>query len=295
MLFKQMSVIGVGLIGGSLALAAKRAKLVGSVVGYSNKRGDLYKSISMGVLDRYFLSLPKAVEEADLVVLATPVGTFVQIAEAIAPYLKRGVIVTDVGSVKGELVSKIETALSGRASFVGGHPVAGRELPGVSAALPTLFDKSVTILTPTPKTDRKALRKIATFWKGIGSTVVEIDPDNHDQAMAAVSHLPHIVAYALMDLFFHPKLTKSDPLPFSAGSLRDFTRVVESSPELWHDIFLGNKRALVEAIDLYQETLEKLKKAVLTAKQGTGGGGNQGDELYKILSRAKAVRQRMRL
>jgi prephenate dehydrogenase len=238
MIFKQMTVIGVGLIGGSMALAAKRAHLVKTVIGYSKKRGDLYQSVSMGVLDRYYLSLPKAIEGSDLIVLATPVGTFMQIVQAILPTLEKGVIITDVGSVKGELVFQIESALSGKAFFVGGHPMAGREKSGVSAALPHLFEKAIAILTPTNHTDKKALRKIGALWKGMGSSVVEMDPVVHDRMMAAVSHLPHLVAYALMELFAHPKMVKPDPLPFSAGGLRDFTRIVESSPDMWQDIFL---------------------------------------------------------
>ncbi len=295
MLFKQMTVIGVGLIGGSMALAAKKAGLVGAVIGYSKKRGDLYQSVSMGVLDRYYLSLAKAVEGSDLVVLATPIGTFGQIVQAIAPYLAEGVIVTDVGSVKGDLVAQIEEILPATASFVGGHPMAGREKSGITSAIPTLFEKTVAILTPTKLTDKKALKKIVSLWKGMGSTVVEVDPKAHDQMMAAVSHLPHLVAYALMELFTHPKMVKPDPLPYSAGGLRDFTRIAESSPEMWHDIFLGNKLALVEAIDLYQETLEKFKKVILNTKIGVKGVAGEGDELLKILSHAKIVRQRIRL
>ncbi len=284
-LFKQITIIGVGLIGGSLALAAKKAGRVETLVGYGKKRGDLYKAVSMGVLDRYFLTLPKAVEGADLVVLATPVGIMEPMANAIAPHLKKDAIVTDVGSVKGKMVSRIETILSNRAFFVGGHPMAGGEKSGVQAAIPSLFEKSVTLLTPTEKTNRKALKDVATLWKAVGASVTEIDPMAHDQAVAAVSHLPHLVAYALMELFSHPRMAKSDPLPFAAGSLRDFTRVADSSPELWRDIFLLNKMALVEMVDLYQETLEKLKKAILNG---------QNDEILKILNRAKTIRQRVR-
>jgi len=294
MLFKQMTVIGVGLIGGSLALAAKRAGLVQTVVGYGKKRGDLHKAASMGAVDRYFLTLPKAVEGADCIVLATPVSAFEQIVTAMVPYLKPTAVVTDVGSVKGELVYKLESLLSGRALqgtspvFVGGHPMAGSEKSGIQYAFPTLFKKALLILTPTLKTDKKAIEKVAAFWKGIGSEVVKIDPIKHDQIMAVVSHLPHLVAYAMMELFFHPRLIKWDMLPFAAGGLRDFTRIAESAPDVWHDIFRLNKTAVVEAIDLYQETLEKMKKAILAAEKSD-------DDLLKILNNAKSVRQRIRL
>ncbi len=287
-LFKQMTIIGVGLIGGSLALAAKRAGLVQTIVGYGNKRGDLHKAASMGAVDRFFLTLPNAIEGADLIVLATPVASFEPIVTRMLPYLKPGAIVTDVGSVKGELVAKIDVLLTGRAVFVGGHPMAGSEKSGIQSALPTLFNKALAILTPTTKTDKKAVEKVAALWKGIGAEVVKIDPMKHDQIMAVVSHLPHVVAYALMELFSHPRLAKSNMISFAAGGLRDFTRIAESSPDMWHDIFKLNKTAVVEAIDLYQETLEKMKKAILASQK------KDDDVLLKILNNAKSVRERIR-
>ncbi len=287
-LFKQMTVMGVGLIGGSLALAAKRAGLVQTVVGYGKKRGDLHKAASMGAVDRYFLTLPKAIEGADLIVLAAPVAAFEQIVTVMAPYLKKGAIVTDVGSVKGELVYKMEALLAGRASFIGGHPMAGSEKSGIQSAFPTLFSKALAILTPHLKTDKKAVEKVTALWNGIGAQVVKIDPIKHDQIMAVVSHLPHVVAYALMELFSHPRLIKSDTLSFSAGGLRDFTRVAESAPDVWHDIFHLNKKAVVDAIDWYQETLEKMKKAILSSEK------SGGDDLLKILNNAKTVREKIR-
>ncbi|MEK7703084.1 MAG: prephenate dehydrogenase/arogenate dehydrogenase family protein [Nitrospirota bacterium] len=286
-LFKQMTVIGVGLIGGSFALAAKKAKLTETVVGYGKKRGDLHKAASMGAVDRFFLKLSKAVESADIIVLATPVATFEPIVSMMAPYLKKGAIVTDVGSVKGELVSKIESLLAGRATFVGGHPMAGLEKSGIQFAKPTLFDKNLTILTPTAMTDSKALKKVAALWEGMGAKVVKLDPKKHDQIMSVVSHLPHLVAYTLMEVFSHPRMTKLDPLPFSAGSLRDFSRVAESSPELWSQIFRLNKTAVIEAIDLYQETLEKLKKTILAADKG------KETDLLTLLTKAQVVRKRI--
>jgi len=299
-LFRQMTVIGVGLIGGSLALAAKRAGLVKTVVGYSKRRGDLYKAISMGVLDRCSLTLPKAVEEADLVVLATPVGVFEPLARAMASHLKKGAIVTDVGSTKGDLVCQLENCLSDKALFVGGHPMVGLQKSGVSSALPKFFDSSTAMLTPTSKTDPAALKKVAQLWKGVGAKVVEIDPYKHDQIMSVVSHLPHLLAYNLMELFNHPRVVRNS-LSYAAGGLRDFTRIAESSPEMWHDIFRLNKKALFEAIDCYQETLEAFKKAIIEAKpreadrnQNMGDRpAHGGDDLFKILSRAKALREKI--
>jgi prephenate dehydrogenase len=288
-LFKQITVIGVGLIGGSLALAAKRAGLVQTIVGYGNKPGDLHKAVSMGAIDRFCLTLPKAVMGADLVVLATPVATFEHIATRMTPYLKPGAFVTDVGSVKGKLVSKMESLFSGRAFFVGGHPMAGSEKSGIQSAFPTLFDRALTILTPTSKTNKKALEKVSALWKGIGAEVIKIAPLKHDQIMAVVSHLPHVLAYALMELFSHPRLIKSDMLSFAGGGLRDFTRIAESAPDMWDGILKLNQKDVVDAIDLYQETLEKMKKAILAEPQK-----GDDDTLLKILKNAKTVRQRLR-
>ncbi|MFY9270642.1 MAG: prephenate dehydrogenase/arogenate dehydrogenase family protein [Candidatus Manganitrophaceae bacterium] len=283
LLFKQMTVIGVGLIGGSIALVSKRKKLAGTVVGYGKKRGGLQKAAAMGVVDRYVLTLPKAVEDADLVILATPVGTFERICQAIAPHLKEGAIVTDVGSVKGEWVGRMEALLPRHARFVGGHPVAGREKSGVEAADPDLFQGSRCILTPTPRTDRKALRQVAALWEKAGACVSEMDPFDHDRILAAVSHLPHFVAYALMETLTHPKISKRNSVEYSAGGLRDFTRIAASSPEMWRDIFLFNKKALIETVDLYQETIEKIKKKIM---EGDGPG------LVEIFERAKLIRQK---
>ncbi|MBI3804744.1 MAG: prephenate dehydrogenase/arogenate dehydrogenase family protein [Nitrospirae bacterium] len=282
-LFKQMTIIGVGLIGGSLALISKRKQLVETVVGYGRKRGGLQKAAAMGVIDRYVLTLPKAVEEADLIVLATPVGTFERICKAIAPHLKPGAIVTDVGSVKGAWVGRMEALLPKHAFFVGGHPIAGREKSGVEAATADLFQGSRCILTPTPATDRKALKKVASLWEKAGARVSELGPMEHDQILAAVSHLPHLVAYALMETLAHPKIAKRNPVEYSAGGLRDFTRIAGSSAEMWRDIFLLNRDAVVEMVDLYQETIEKIKKRILE---------EDGPGLIEIFERAKAIRQK---
>ena len=278
-----MTLIGVGLIGGSLGLISKRKKLVETVVGYGKKRGSLQKATATGVIDRYVLTLPKAVEGADLVVLATPVGTFERICQAIAPHLKEGAIVTDVGSVKGAWVGRMEALMPRHAFFVGGHPIAGREKSGVEAATADLFQGNRCILTPTPQTDPKALKKVASLWEKAGARVSEMDPFDHDQILAAVSHLPHLVAYVLMETLTHPKIAKKNPVQFSAGGLRDFTRIAASSPEMWRDIFLLNREAMIEVVDLYQETLEKVKKKII---EGDGPG------LMEIFERAKAVRQK---
>ena len=278
-----MTIIGVGLIGGSLGLIAKQKNLVEEVVGFGRKRGMLQKAVSLKAIDRYSLSLPKAVEGADLIVLATPMGTFEKICREILPYLQRGAVVTDVGSVKGNWVTRLESILSPQAFFVGGHPIAGREKSGVEAARADLFQGSRCVLTPTSRTDPAALEKVTRLWEKAGAKVALIDPVDHDQILGAVSHLPHLAAYALMETLTHPKIARNKPVQFSAGGLRDFTRIAASSPEMWRDIFLTNKEVMVEMIDLFQETIEKIKKKILD---------EDGEGLFEIFDRAKEIRQK---
>ncbi len=281
--FKQMTVIGVGLIGGSLGLVARRKRLVKAVVGYGKRRGEMQRAIASGAIDRYFLSLDRAVEEADLVVLATPVGTFEKICVAMAPHLKPGTIVTDVGSVKGGLVTKLEGLMPEGVFFVGAHPIAGRERSGVESAAIDLFAGHRCILTPTKQTLRRALTKIRTFWEAVGAGTMEMEPAEHDRIMAAVSHLPHLVAYALMEALSHPSLTKDNPVRFSGGGLRDFTRIAASAPEMWRDIFLANNDNVVHMVDLYIQALETIKKKIVA---GDGPG------LVEIFTRARTVREK---
>lgn len=278
-----MTIIGVGLIGGSLGLAAKKKKAVKTVVGYGRRRGALHKAVSLNAIDRYFLTLPKAVADADLVVLATPVGTFKKLCQALGPHLKTGTIVTDVGSVKGALMEELEALLPEKVDFVGGHPIAGREKSGVLAATGTLFQGCQTILTPTAQSNPEAFSQVSALWEAVGAKVTEINPFDHDRILGMVSHLPHLVAYALMETLSHPQVTKLDPVRYSAGGLRDFTRIAESSPEMWRDIFLYNKTAMLEAVDIYQETIEKIKKEI-SAENGPG--------LLELFERAKIVREK---
>lgn len=283
MIFKQMTIIGVGLIGGSLGLIAKQKKLIGKVVGYGRRRGPLQKASSLGAIDCYFLTLSKAIKEADLVVLATPVGLFEQICQLIAPFLKEGAVVTDVGSVKGKLVARLESALPSHASFVGGHPIAGREKSGVMAATASLFQGNRFIITPTPETNQAALKKVAALWRKTGARVSEVDPFDHDQVLGVVSHLPHLAAYGLMETLAHPRIAKRDPVQYSAGGLRDYTRIAGSSAEMWRDIFIQNREAMIEVIDLYQETIEKIKKKIIS-EDGAG--------LTEIFERSKEIRRK---
>lgn len=282
MLFKQITIIGVGLIGGSLGLALKKEKNVKTIVGYGRRRGALHKAVSINAIDRYCLTLEKAVKDAELVLLATPVGTFEALCRLMAPHLKASTIVTDAGSVKGDFVGTLTALLPTDVHFVGGHPIAGREKSGVMAATGVLYKGCRTILTPTPETNRDALKKVAALWESVGAKVSEVDPYDHDRILSFVSHLPHVVAYALMETMMHTRIASLSPVEYSAGGLRDFTRIAASSPEMWRDIFLSNKKAVIEGIDAYQETIETIKKKILN---------DDGEGLIEIFRRANDIRE----
>ncbi|MEC4677885.1 MAG: prephenate dehydrogenase/arogenate dehydrogenase family protein [Nitrospirota bacterium] len=282
MLFKQITIIGVGLIGGSLGLALKKKKNIKTIVGYGRRRGALHKAVTINAIDRYCLTLSKAVKDAELVLLATPVGTFESLCRLIGPHLQPGTIVTDAGSVKGDFVEKLSALLPEDVHFVGGHPIAGREKSGIMAATGVLYKGCRVILTPNIKTNRDALCKVAALWTSVGANVSEADPYDHDRILSFVSHLPHVVAYALMETLMHPCISGLSPVEYSAGGLRDFTRIAASSPEMWRDIFLSNKKSIIESIDTYQETIETIKKKILS---------DDGEGLVEIFKRANDIRE----
>lgn len=281
MLLNQVTIVGVGLIGGSLGLALKKKKVVKSVVGYGRRRGALHKAVSINAIDRYCLTLPKAVKDADLVLLATPLGSFEPLCKMMAPHLKEGAIVTDAGSVKGDLVYLLSERLPSHVRFVGGHPIAGREKSGVMAATGVLYQGCRTILTPTSTTDQEALKTVRALWESVGAKVSEMDPYDHDRILSVVSHLPHLVAYALMEALTHPQVASLNPVDYSAGGLRDFTRIAASSPEMWRDIFLANKKAVVESIDVYLEAMASIKNKIIK---------NDGESLLEIFKNANRIR-----
>ena len=270
------------MIGGSLGLAVREKKLAASVTGVDTDAAALKMAASLGAVDEGATDLKKALYGAGLVVLATPVGRFRTIAKEMSASLSRGAVVTDVGSVKGEMVPELESDLSPEGRFVGGHPIAGREKSGVSAASPDLFNGSACILTPTKKTDPEALAAVRSLWESVGSRVTEMDPGRHDRVLGAVSHLPHVAAFALVNLLTDLKGPDPDLLDYTAGGFRDFTRIAASSPEMWRDILLANRKAVAELIDRYRGELDALKKLI-------EGGDPAG--LKKTLDRASAARE----
>ncbi|QWV94402.1 prephenate dehydrogenase/arogenate dehydrogenase family protein [Geomonas oryzisoli] len=260
--FKKMAVIGVGLIGGSLARVLREKGAVGEVVGVGRGEANLKRGVELGVLDSYTTDAREGVAGADLVFVATPVCTIPKVVAEIAPFLAPGCIVTDGGSVKETVVTACEPLMPAGTFFVGGHPIAGTEHSGVEASFSTLYMGRRCIVTPTASTDPAALEKVVELWKLAGSTVPLMDPVQHDRVVAAISHLPHMVAYSLVNAVDGYDRFGGDLLSFSAGGFRDFTRIASSDPVMWRDIALTNREAILEMMDFFSVYLEKLRGLV---------------------------------
>ena len=280
--FQKITIIGVGLMGGSLALAIKKSGLAGTVWGVDQQPDRLQKAVTRGAIDTYTCDVSEGVEGAALVVLATPVGMFESIMRQASSKLPPGCIVTDVGSTKAALVKQMEQILPATVSFVGGHPIAGKEKSGIEAASGDLFKGARCILTPTPRTDRKALEKIKSFWEEVGSEVVMMEPVEHDRVLAAISHLPHIAAYALVNTALDLLNQNGKHLSFSGGGFKDFTRIAASSPEMWRDICLHNSENIITTLEAFEATLGRIKRCI----QNHDSGG-----LHQEFERAKKLRE----
>lgn len=279
-MFREMTVIGVGLIGGSLALAVRKAGLVETVVGVDADPAHREVALATGMVDRATGELTADLARADLVVLAVPVAEIVALLPEVARHTKDGCLITDVGSVKGPILTAGDAAFpDGR--FVAGHPIAGRERSGPAAARSDLFEGANWIVTPSPLTTASAVDRVAALWRGVGATVVTMDAGWHDEVFAAVSHLPHLVAYALMDAVLG-MARGEERLKFAAGGLRDFTRVAASHPTMWRDIFLMNRDPILRVLAAYREALAGLEVAIRD--------GN-GDALIARLARARVARE----
>ncbi|MBX3027467.1 prephenate dehydrogenase/arogenate dehydrogenase family protein [bacterium] len=276
--FERAAIVGVGLIGGSLALAARAAGLIGEVVGIGRGEANLAVARARGICDRT-LRDPAGLGPVDLVVLAVPVRSTAAVARSLLPHLRPGTLVTDVGSVKGEVVAQCEAVLPADRPFVGGHPIAGSERAGAAAADAALFRGAPCILTPSPRTDAAALARVRGLWEGVGARVQTMTPAAHDRALAWVSHLPHVVAYALVGAL---AAADGGMAAFAGGSWRDATRVAASPAELWRDILLANAEAVLAATDAFSAAVARLRAAVAA-----------GDEraLQALLEAAVAARR----
>lgn len=267
LLFHNVTIIGVGLIGGSLARALNAKGLAGRITGSGRSRQSLEQALKMGVIDRMGQGTSYGVDEADLVVLASPVGTFEKIVHQVGPHLKKGAIVTDVGSVKAQLVKTLKPALPAGTHYVPAHPIAGREKSGVAEAAEDLFRGRRCILTPPAGTDAKAVKAVREMWEAVGAEVTILDADLHDKIFAAVSHLPHVAAFAMMCTVADLNTESGDYLQYSGAGFRDFTRIAASSPEMWKDICLMNRENLIQMIERYVFSLNRFKREILAADE----------------------------
>ena len=287
LILKKIVIFGVGLIGGSLALALKKAAFVTHIVGVGRTQASLEEALKLGVIDAICISdekhgkLNTALEGADLVMIAAPVAQTARVLQSIKPHLNNQTIITDAGSTKGDVLACAKTILGAQFSqFVGGHPIAGAEKSGVSAAKSDLFTGKNVVLTPTPETNRGALAGVAELWQKCGANVSEMTAENHDSIFAAVSHLPHLLAFALVDDIAN-RPNAAQLFSFAASGFRDFTRIAGSSPEMWRDISLANKTALLSEISAFENELSQLKQLL---------ENNDGAGLQALFERASLAR-----
>ena len=282
-MFERIALVGIGLIGSSIAHVVRREGLAGEVVISTRSAGTLARAKELGLGDRYEADAGEAVRDADLVIVSVPVGASGAVAEAISPHLKHGAIITDVGSTKNSVVAQMRPPMPAHAHFIPGHPVAGTERSGPDAGFAELFEERWCILTPLPDTDPEAVARLTRFWEACGSHVDQMDPEHHDMVLAIVSHLPHIIAYNIVgtadDL---EAVTKSEVIKYSASGFRDFTRLAASDPTMWRDVCLHNRDAILEMLARFSEDLSALQRAVRWG---------DGEQLFDLFTRTRAVRK----
>jgi len=280
-MINRLAIIGVGLIGGSLSWALKKAGKVAEVVGFARNEETRQQAMSLGLIDRAAISIEDAVTGADVVVLAVPMGAMAKTLAEIAPHVTDKMVITDAGSTKAQVVEAAVTTLGDRISqFVPGHPIAGTEKSGPSAAFPELYQNHKVILTPLAETDAVALKTIQTMWLDVGADVSEMTVQHHDLVLAATSHLPHLLAFNLVGLLAQND-DVDDVLRFAAGGFRDFSRIASSDPVMWRDICLSNDAAILGLLKQYQQQLTEIEQAIQD---------QDGDYLMDLFQRAKQAR-----
>jgi len=281
--FERIALIGVGLIGSSLARVVRRDGLAGHIAVCARSHATLDTARALGLADSTTTDPRQVVEGADLVMLCSPLGTYGQIAEAMAPGLKPGCIVSDVGSVKQSVIVDVDPHLPEGVHLVPGHPVAGTEHSGPEAGFAELFDGRFCILTPAPGTDESAVARITALWKTAGMIVEIMNAHHHDSVLAITSHLPHLIAYTIVatatDLEDHLML---EVIKYSAGGFRDFTRIAASDPVMWRDVFLTNRDAVLEMLGRFNEDLTALQRAIRWG---------EGDKLQELFTRTREIRR----
>ncbi|MCF3932785.1 prephenate/arogenate dehydrogenase family protein [Acuticoccus sp. M5D2P5] len=280
--FSRVAIIGIGLIGSSVALAL-RAKGFEGPIAIGDRNGDALRvAAELELGTSYHTSAAKAVAGADLVMLCVPVGAMSATGRAIAPALAEGAIVTDTGSVKESVIEALTGVLPAHARVVAGHPIAGSEQSGPRAGYGTLFERRWSILTPTEGTDPEAVDIVADMWRRFGSEIELMDPKRHDLVLAITSHLPHLIAYNIVRTAYDMEsVAESEVIKFSAGGFRDFTRIAASDPTMWRDVFLNNREAVLETLGRFSEDLASLQRAIRWG---------EGDLLYEVFERTRAIR-----
>jgi prephenate dehydrogenase len=266
---KKLVIFGVGLIGGSVALALKKTGFVTHIVGVGRSQKSLQEALELGVIDAAETNIGAACSDADMILIAAPVAQTANILSSIKPYLQAQTVITDAGSTKGDVLANAKAILGNQFSqFVGGHPIAGAEKSGVSAANADLFLNKNVVLTPAPETNRDEFASVTAMWKACGANVSKMSAENHDAIFAAVSHLPHLLAFALVD-DIASRANAEELFSFAASGFRDFTRIAGSSPEMWRDISIANKTALLNEITAFENELSQLKQ-LLANEDGAG-------------------------
>ncbi len=282
-MIEKLAVIGVGLIGGSVALALREAGVVKEVVGCGRSEANLLKAVELGILDHYTQDVAEAVQGADRVLLAVPLGAMRTTLEALRDHLSPNAVVTDAGSVKGSVVDDLRTVFGGIPPFfVPGHPIAGTERSGAEAAFASLYRNRRVILTPLPETDDKAISAVEAMWHHCGAEITRMSVEHHDEVLAATSHLPHMLAFSLVDSLARMK-ENDEIFRYAAGGFRDFTRIASSNPVMWRDICLANQQALGEMLTRFADELHELASIL---ERGDSEG------LLQIFERAKRARDR---
>ncbi|MFL6689224.1 MAG: prephenate/arogenate dehydrogenase family protein [Alphaproteobacteria bacterium] len=282
-LFGKAALLGIGLIGSSMAHAMRRAGLAAHIAGFARSPETLDKAARIGFADTLHDAPEAAVRDADFVVLATPVEAFAELAKEIAPRLKPGAIVSDVGSVKTAVIRDVGPHIPAGVHFVPAHPIAGTEQSGPEAGFAELFDGRWCVLTPTPETDAQAVETVKTFWRRCGSEVEMMDAKHHDIVFGITSHVPHLIAYNIVGTAADLEaVTQSEVIKFSAGGFRDFTRIAASDPTMWRDVFLNNREAVLEVLGRFTEDLTALQRAIRWG---------DGEALFNLFTRTRDIRR----
>jgi len=284
-LFDTVSIIGIGLIGSSIARGIKKHNIANKVVGYAKTLKTREKAMDLGYMDQVFDSANDAIKDANLVILCVPVGANRDIMIEISDNLSEGTILTDVGSVKAEVIKQLKDIIPDKVSFIPAHPIAGTEFSGPESGFAELFDHKWCVLTPYEKSKKQDIEKVKKFWERLGMNVDEMSPEYHDLVLAITSHIPHLIAYNIVGTATNlAEITRKEVTKYAAGGFRDFTRIASSDPIMWRDIFLNNQEAVLEMLDKFSDDLSSLREAIKK---------KDGKELQKYFTKTRDIRKRI--